>query len=589
MKKRLTIFALAFSLALLSGGLPRAQEPARPEETYEAAPARAATGRRWMIAAAHPLATEAGAEVLAAGGSAADAATAAQLMLNLAEPQSSGIGGGAFALYWDESEKRLAAWDARETAPLAADENYWLGPDGRPVKWRDAVAGGRSVGVPGTLKLLEALHRRHGRTPWADLFAPAVARAESGFQVSPRLADSIASAAEKKLALFAPARAYFFNPDGTPKAAGTVLRNPDFARTLRLLAAEGSAPFYRGAVAGDIVAAVRTKINPGILTLEDLANYEVRERAPVCVSYRGHDVCGMGPPSSGGLTVGQMLAMLESFDLRSVGNTAAGRHLFAEAAKLAYADRALYMADDDYVRIPDGILDRDYLRARARLIDASSAMKAAEAGAPPGAESSGLWSPDARGERAGTSHFVIVDSRGDMISMTTTIETGFGSRVMTNGFLLNNELTDFSRAPERDGRKIANRVEGGKRPRSSMAPTVVLREGRPVLLLGSPGGSRIINYVAESLVAILDWGMTPAEALSLGHAVNRNGATDLEAGTDAEALAPALEALGHEARIRDLNSGLHAIMISDGELFGAADPRREGTVRGDLGPDSAPR
>ena len=581
MTKRLTILALAFSLAGVSVPDLRAQESAQPENTYAVSQVRSAVGERWMIAAANPLAAEVGAQVLANGGSAADAAVAAQLMLNLAEPQSSGIGGGAFALYWDESERHLSAWDARETAPAAADENYWLGPDGEPVKWWDAVVGGRSVGVPGTLKLLETLHRRHGRTPWADLFAPTIATAEGGFQISPRMADSIKSAAEKKLALFDETREYFFNPDGTPKRAGTVLKNPAFARTLRLLAAEGSAPFYNGALAGDIAAAVRTDINPGILTLGDLAKYEVRERAPVCVRYRGDDVCGMGPPSSGGLTVGQILGMLENFDLRGTGNAAASRHLFAEAAKLAYADRGLYMADDDYVKLPAGILDRNYLRARAGLINPEAAMNKAEAGTPPGTESAGLF-PDLQPERAGTSHFVIVDSHGDMISMTTTIETGFGSRVMTGGFLLNNELTDFSRAPEKDGRKIANRVEGGKRPRSSMAPTIVLRDGRPVLLVGSPGGSRIINYVAESVVAMLDWGMTPAEALALGHVVNRNGATDLEAGTAAEALAPALEALGHEVKVRDLNSGLHAIMISNGRLVGAADPRREGTVRSDL-------
>lgn len=569
--------ALAFLLAAFPAP---AQESAQPEDTYQIAPARRVEGRNWMIAAAHPLATEAGANVLAAGGSAADAAVAAQLMLNLVEPQSSGIGGGAFALYWDESEKRLVAWDARETAPRAADENYWLDENGEPMKWRDAVVGGRSAGVPGTLKLLEALHRRHGRTPWGDLFAPAIARAEGGFQMSPRLADSIASAAESGLARFQRTREYFFTPDGAPKTAGTILRNPEFARVLRLLAAEGSAPFYHGAVAGDIVAAVRTETNPGILTMEDMANYKVRARAPVCVDYRGDRICGMGPPSSGGLTVGQMLGMLESFDLPKLGNTAAGRHLLAEAAKLAYADRALYMADDDFADVPSGLLDRGYLRARAELIRPSAAMEKAEAGRPPGAKSGALF-PDLQAERAGTSHFVIVDRHGDMISMTTTIESGFGSRVMTNGFLLNNELTDFSRAPmSADGRRIANRVEGGKRPRSSMAPTVALRDGRPFLLLGSPGGSRIINYVAESLVGMLDWGLTPSAAVSMGHVVNRNGATELESGANLEALGAALEGLGHEVKFRDLNSGLHVILISGGKLTGAADPRREGTALG---------
>jgi len=582
----LVLGALAFVALIVftqAGGDRRPVEPAPPQAATatEHTSGGSVIAHRYMVAAANPRAAEAGRAVLAAGGTAADAAVAVQMMLNLVEPQSSGIGGGAFALYWDASEQRLITLDGREKAPLAADETYWLGPDGEPVAWWDAVVGGRSVGVPGTLKLLETLHGHFGTQPWADLLQPTIETADAGFEISPRLAASIAAAQEKKLDLFDTARAYFFNEDGTPKAAGTVLKNPAFADTLRLIATEGSAPFYTGEIAADIVAAVKTNINPGILTAEDLAAYEVIERAPVCVTYRGDQVCGMGPPTSGGLTVGQILSMLGSFDMPALGPSAKAWHLYAEAAKLAYADRGLYMADADFVPMPTyGLIDAAYLTERATLIDPDKAMTKAEPGTPP-RDHAAVWAPDTQLERPGTSHFVIVDANGDMLSMTTTIETGFGSRVMTRGFLLNNELTDFSRAPEVDGLPVANRVEGGKRPRSSMSPTIVLRDGTPVLLVGSPGGSRIINYVANALVAILDWGMDPQAALDMGHVVNRNGATELEDGTDAVSFAPALEALGQEVKTGTLESGLHAILIRDDQLIGAADPRREGVALGE--------
>ena len=395
------------------------------------------------------------------------------------------------------------------------------------------------------------------------------------------MAASIAGAQERKLDLFEPTRSYFFNADGSPKAEGTLLKNPDFARTLDLIAEHGSDPFYFGAIAGDIVKAVQTPINAGILTLEDLAQYEVIERDPICVTYRAYDVCGMGPPTSGGLTVGQILGLIEGFNIPGMGPTAESWHLYLEAAKLAYADRGLYMADEDFVDMPtQGLIALDYLADRATLINPEQAMEKASPGNPTWEEAS-LWSPDTQKERPGTSHFVIKDAHGDMISMTTTIETGFGSRVMTNGFLLNNELTDFSRAPMADGKPIANRVEGGKRPRSSMSPTIVMQNGEPVLLTGSPGGSRIINYVAKSIIAILDWEMDPQEAIDMGHVVNRNGATDLEENTDAATLAETLAALGHETNIRNLNSGLHVIQIKDDMLIGAADSRREGVALGE--------
>ena len=580
--RRTSALTLSLTLSLCLAMQAGAQDATpQPEQGTGLTDQRLVTARDYMVAAANPLAVAAGRDVLAAGGSAADAAVAVQLMLNLVEPQSSGIGGGAFALYWDASEGRLSTLDGRETAPRAATPEYWLGADGEPLGFWDAVTGGRSVGVPGTLALLDHLHARHGRTPWADLFAPAIATAEDGFEISPRLADSIEGAMERDLALFPATAAYFFNEDGTPRAAGETLTNPDFARTLRLIAAEGIGPFYEGAIAGDIVAAVRTQTNPGILTLEDLSGYEVIERPPVCVLYRAHEVCGMGPPSSGALTVGQMLGMLDGFDLAALPEAAAWHH-YVEAARLAYADRGKYMADSDFVNMPtEGLIDPEYLAARAALIDPRASMGEAQPGMPEWDETR-LWSPDMSLDRPGTSHFVIVDRHGDMISMTTTIETGFGSRVMTGGFLLNNELTDFSFRPTGDEGPVANRVEGGKRPRSSMAPTIVLTEGRPSILIGSPGGSRIINYVAGSLVRMIDFGMDPLAAISAGHVVNRNGRTELEAGTAVEALAEALTGLGHETASSDLNSGLHVITIApDGTLTGAADPRREGAVMGE--------
>ena len=554
-----------------------AQEAVQPEATTAVASRVSVEATDFMVATAHPLATEAGYKVLEAGGTAADAAIAVQAMLGLVEPQSSGLGGGAFALYWDAALGELTTYDARETAPLAARPDYWLGEDGQPVGFFDAMIGGRSAGVPGTPMLMDHLHRKFGRTALSDLLAPAIATAEGGFAVSQRLADSIASA--QGLDGFEPARRYFFDAGGQPLKEGTTLRNPDYARTLRLMTDIGADPFYRGQIARDIVAAVRTETNPGILTMQDFERYEVIEREPVCVTYRVYEVCGMGPPSSGGLTVGQMLGMLSHFDLAALGEGTAARHLFAEASRLAFADRALYMADSDFVDMPEGLLDPDYLADRAKLIDSAKSMGTATAGDPPW-DDARLRAPDVERPRHGTSHFVIVDGDGNAISMTTTIESGFGSRVMTNGFLLNNELTDFSFAPASEGAVIANRVEPGKRPRSSMAPTIVLRDGRPVLLTGSPGGANIIDYVALSLVALLDWSMDPQQAIDLPHVVNLNGATRVEEGDGAEATAEALGALGHETAIANLNSGLHVIRIEPDRLVGAADKRREGLVLG---------
>ncbi|MFO1141556.1 MAG: gamma-glutamyltransferase [Amaricoccus sp.] len=576
MPRRLLLTAMLVAFAAAA----EAQDSPAPEATSAVAERAAVTAHSFMIATANPLASQAGRDVLAAGGSAADAAIAAQMVLNVVEPQSSGLGGGGFALYWDASTQDLASFDGRETAPFAATPAYWLDDAGKPREFWDAVPGGRSVGVPGALLLMETLHQRYGRLPWGELFRPAIALAEDGFPISPRMAAAISDAADHRLGEFPAARALYLHQDGTPKGAGEVLRNPDLARALRLVAAEGSEPFYHGAIARDIVAAVRTPANPGLLTLDDLADYEVRERPPVCMGYRAYEVCGMGPPSSGGLTVGQILGILGHFDLAALGPGMPATNLFLEASKLAFADRGQYIGDTDFVPMPEGLLDPAYLASRAALIDPAHPMASAEPGEPPWNKAE-LLAPDAERPEHGTTHFVVVDRYGDMLTATTSIETNFGSRVVADGFLLNNQLTDFAFAPEVDGKVVANRVEGGKRPRSSMSPTVVLKDGKPWLLIGSPGGANIIPFVAQALVGILDFGEDPQKAIDTPHILNRNGKTQVEDGPDAAATVAALSALGQPAEAVDLNSGLQAILLGGGTLLGAADRRREGLVMGD--------
>jgi gamma-glutamyltranspeptidase/glutathione hydrolase len=565
LRKSTLVALLAFGNTALADGHPKF-----PNSVY---------GTVHMVSAANPLASQAGLDILEAGGTAMDAAVAVQLVLNLVEPESSGIGGGAFLLYWDASDKQLVTYDGREKAPMSATPEYFYKEDGERMKWREAVTGGLSVGVPGTLKLLETAYKDHGIHPWQELIAPAIDLAENGFPVTGKLSESIEAAAERGLKTFDEARNYFYNDDGSAVAAGTLLKNQPFADALKMIAAEGSAPFYTGAIAESIVEAVKTETNTGQMTMEDLAAYEVIKREPVCFPYRAYEVCGMGPPTSGGLTMGQILGIVENFDIPGMGSTAEAWHHIIEAAKLAYADRGMYMADADFVDMPEGLLNKEYLASRAALIDPSKTMGKAQAGTPPWDEAQ-LFAPDTQLEKPGTSHFSIIDRYGNMVSITTTIETGFGSRVMTHGFLLNNELTDFSFAAEKDGKPVANRVEGGKRPRSSMSPTIVFKDGRPVLLTGSPGGSRIINYVTQSVIAMLDWQMDPQDAVAMPHVVNRNGKTDLEQDTDAVSYQSDLEALGHEVNVRGLKSGLHSILIDNLGYYGAADPRREGVAVG---------
>ncbi len=536
----------------------------------------------WMIAAANPYAVEAGAEILRQGGTAADAMVAVQTVLGLVEPQSSGLGGGAFLVWFDAKTGEVTTLDARETAPLAATPRLFQDETGAPLKFFDAVVGGRSVGTPGTPALLEAAHRKWGQANWASLFDAGIALAEEGFEVSPRMAGAIARDADR-LGRFA-ATADYFLPGGSPLAAGDLLTNTDYSMVLRTLAEKGGEGFYTGPIAADIVRTVQTAAgNPGVLSAIDLALYEVKERPASCASYRSFEVCGMGPPSSGALTVGQILGMLGGYDLAALGadNPEAWR-LIGDASRLAFADRGRYMADSDFVPVPaKGLVDPDYLAERGTLLTGDGALAEVAPGKPE-FDHAGLsprWAEDDSIEFPSTSHISIVDQYGNVLSMTTTIENGFGSRLMSNGFLLNNELTDFSFRSHRDGVPIANRLEPGKRPRSSMAPTIVLQEGKPVLAIGSPGGSRIIGYVAIAIIAWADWGLNVQQALSLPHAVNRFGTYDLEAGTAAAEMEAALTESGYEVNIRDLNSGLHAIEIG-ATLKGGADPRREGIALG---------
>jgi len=531
----------------------------------------------WMIAAAHPLAVEAGAEVLAEGGTAADAMVAVQAVLGLVEPQSSGLGGGAFLVWHDGESGEITTLDGRETAPLAATPRLFQDAAGRPLGFFEAVVGGRSVGVPGTPALMAEAHERWGRAEWPGLFHDAIRLAEEGFSVSPRLASLVARDSDR-LARFEATRAHFL-PGGQPVEAGETLRNRAYADTLRILAQEGPRPFYTGAIAADIVDTVRQAAsNPGLLERADLAIYGVRERDAVCVPYREFDVCGMGPPSSGGVSVGQILGMLEPFDLAALGpDSAEAWRLIGDASRLAFADRGRYLADSDFVPVPvRGLLEPGYLRERARLLRRDDALRAVAPGAPD-FDHALEWGEGRTLAQPATSHVSIVDRYGNALSMTTTIENAFGSRLMVRGFLLNNELTDFSFASHDDGRPIANAVAPGKRPRSSMAPTILRRDGQPVLVLGSPGGSAIIGFVAKTIIAWADWGMDVQQAVTLPHLVNRFGPYDLEPG--AARLAPALAERGFDLRVRAMTSGLHAI-DRGARLEGGADPRREGLAYG---------
>lgn len=536
--------------------------------------------KKFMVSAANPYAVNAGYRILEEGGSAVDAAIAVQMVLTLVEPQSSGIGGGAFLLYWDNSAHQLTSWDGRETAPSAATGDLFLDDEGQPINWWDALAGGRSVGTPGVIAALAIAHKQHGKLPWSTLFEDAIALSEKGFKVSERLHLLIEKKTNPALGRYDKARNYFY-PNDQPLQTGATLRNPELADTLKRIAAIGPKAFYSGDIAKDIVSTVKSaQDNPGLLSEKDLSSYQAKERPPVCAPYHQYKVCGMGPPTSGGITILQILSLLEPFKLSTYSPMDVNAvHLFSQASRLAYADRDTYIADSDFVNVPvTELLDSQYLKQRSSLINVERDMKTAPAGNIP---NSTAFSKGSTHAQPSTSHISIIDASGNAVSMTTSIEMAFGSTLMVRGFLLNNQLTDFSFRNQQDGKPVANRVEGNKRPRSSMSPMMVFDKNNELLLvIGSPGGSRIINYVAKTIIGIIDWGLDIQLAIDLPNISNRNGSTDLELDTTAVNLQQALEKKGHDINIRELNSGLHGILVTPDGLIGGADSRREGIAKG---------
>ncbi len=590
-KLRATSLALALAFTV---------QPLLAQDTRQAAP-EAATGyttkpgwpaKKYMVAAANPLAVQAGYQILQQGGSAIDAAIATQLVLTLVEPQSSGIGGGAFLVHYDG--RKTQAFDGRETAPSKADERLFQRPDGTPLSRTEGIVGGRSVGAPGVLRMLELAHKEHGRLPWKALFAPAIKLSEEGFAVSPRLHALLSG--DRYLRKDPEAARYFYGNGGQPWAVGHILKNPALAKTLREIAEGGADAFYQGRIARDIAAKVQGHpTNPGLLSAADIAAYQPKVRTPVCSDYRAYTVCGMPPPSSGGIAVAQMLGMFETFDMKALapGNGVPGPdalHVFSEVGRLAYADRNRYAADADFVPLPGrgvpSLIDKNYLATRARLVGPRS-MGEAPAGKPPGMEMAWHWGKDNAIETPSTSHVSVVDGHGAGLAMTTTIEDAFGSRQMVDGFILNNQLTDFSFASRDADGPIANRVEAGKRPRSAMSPTVVFdrKTGKLVLTVGSPGGPAIINYVAKVLVGTLDWGLNVQQAIAMPNFGSRNGPTELEVGRFPSTTIEALNARGHKLRLGEQTSGLHGIQRIEVHgvplWYGGADPRREGVAQGD--------
>ena len=603
MKRLLLPLAIACVLSACAG---TANAPAALRNPAEAQPEGASgysekpgwASARFSVAAANPLATDAGFEILKAGGSAVDAAIAVQMVLALVEPQSSGIAGGAFLMHFNG--KDVEAFDGRETAPAAASESLLMGADGKPMAFYDAVVGGRSVGTPGAVRMLEMAHQQHGKLPWAQLFQPAIRLADSGFNVSARLYSLLVP--ELYLRKDPVALAYFYDSQGAPWPVGHLLKNPELGAVLKLIASHGAKALLEGEVAQAVVDKVHNHpTNPGLLSMADLAGYQAKKRDPLCHDYaaRGKDyrLCGMPPPSSGAIAIGQILGILSntpaaSQALSSGLPSADWLHLYTEASRLAYADRAQYIGDPDFVPAPTGswmsLLDPAYLASRAKLIGAKS-MKAVAAGTPGGLHSS--YAPMAAQYEYGTSHISIIDPFGNAIAMTTTIEDAWGSRQMVNrgkglagGFLLNNELTDFSFAPTNAaGVPVANRVQGGKRPRSSMAPTLVFDKatGQLVMTTGSPGGAVIIHYTAKTLYGVLNWGLNIQQAINLPNFGSLGGPTLLEAKRFPLATVQALRLRGHEVVEQDMTSGLQGIERTATGFFGGADPRREGIVMGE--------
>jgi gamma-glutamyltranspeptidase/glutathione hydrolase len=534
-----------------------------------------------MVSAADPRAAMAGVEILRAGGSATDAAIATMLALGVVEPQNSGLGGGSFWVSHRAGTRATTTIDARETAPAAATPDWFYDRTGRPMSHAEAVPGGRSVGVPGALRGMALAHRQSGVLPWATLFEPAIRLARDGFQVTPRLANGLARNGRH---VTAETRAIYSAADGSPLPVGATLRNPAQAALLERLATQGADSFYVGPQAQKIVATVNGAArNPSRMTAGDLASYDAKPRPPVCVRYRVYRICGMGPPSSGGITVLMILKQLERFDMAALGkDSATAWHLFAESSRLAYADRNLYIGDPDYVRVPvKGMLDPRYLASRSTLIAPDRTMASIAAGTPPGAPKR---TPVPAAEVPGTTDLVAVDRRGNVVEVTTTIEGYFGSGLSVDGIPLNNELTDFDTVPAKDGYLVANRVEGGKRPRSSMAPTIVYNpDGSVRLALGAAGGPTIIAQIAKALVGVLDWKLSAQDAIAMGLLYAPGPGGTAEQGTALEPMVPALQALGETLKVAPLGLKANAIERVNGRWVGAADPRSEGVAIGEDG------
>lgn len=583
-RKCLFVGVLAFLFFVsIQGVMAKDKAPKNPEPATPVLKGSLATGSRLMVVSAHPLATQVGMDILTRGGSAVDAAVAVQMVLGLVEPQSSGLGGGGFAIYYDAKTKTMKAFDGRETAPMEAGQYLFRGSDGKPMAFYDAAIGGRAVGVPGILLMLEMMHGEYGRLDWRDDISPAIMLAENGFAVTPRLAAMIA-ADEMKLKNFMETKLYFFPDTNAPAQEGERLFNPPYARLLRKIATDGADAFYKGDVAERIVKATREDYeNPGLLSVEDFSTYQAQQRKPVCGTYRAHQICSVGEPTSGGLSVLIALGILEKFNMAALGkDNPKSWHLIAEASRLAFADRNLYMGDPHYVQSPgERLLDKDYLAQRASLISETKPNPKVMPGTPPAWERVKKQEPEPISAKPpGTTHISIVDGAGNMISMTSSVEDSFGSRMMVDGIILNNQLTDFSFIPEANGKLVANRVEGGKRPRSSMAPMIIFGpNGAPKMVIGSAGGSAIIGYVLERIIAVIDWNMDLKSAVDMPNIINRGKKIEMEIG--AANLAEPLRKMGHPVETGDLNSGISAILFdANGKMTGYADPRREGTAMG---------
>jgi len=575
-----SVITLALSASLVfSVNAKQTREVGEPEAATGYIEKKAFEADDYMVVAANPYASWAGKNVLEKGGSAIDAAVAVQAMLSLVEPQSSGIGGGAFILYWDNKNKVLHTFDGRETAPTSVN-SHWFMKGNKPMRWIDAVVGGKSVGVPGAVKALEMAQSEFGKLSWSTLFEDTIKTAEDGFKVSPRLAKLVALDYHPGLKTFPSSSVYFF-PAGNPLKEGVTKKNRKLAKTLRGIAEKGSDYLLKGEVAQKIVDAVNSaEINPGQMTLEDLASYEPIKREPVCGLYHEKRICGMAPPSSGGVNVYQILKMLEDFELSQYApDSVEFANLYTQASAMSYADREKFIADSDFTNLPfAAMINTAYLERRAEGISVDKKWRRARAGNPYADANVALGTSM---ELPNTSHVSIVDKDGNAVSMTTSIEFMFGSGIMVEGFLLNNQLTDFSFSPTKDRFPVPNRVEPGKRPRSAMSPTMVFdKDGNLELVVGSPGGSRIVSYVAQTIIGVVDFGLDIQQAINLPKITNRNDYTALEKGTPIANLAPALSELGHNVKVVDLNSGLHGIQFKSGKLIGGADPRREGIAVG---------